>query len=80
MNIKEILDKHKKWLLGEDGSERADLCGANLRGADLRGAKKHRQHHLEHIHDFLSVAVPRKGSIYSLQKSPRLDCGTRNTC
>ena len=48
MNIKEILDKHKKWLLGEDGSERADLrdanlrganlCGANLCGADLRGA------------------------------------------
>ena len=38
MNIKEILDKHKKWLLGEDGSERADLCGANLCGADLCGA------------------------------------------
>ena len=38
MNIKEILDKHKKWLLGEDGSERADLCGADLRDANLRGA------------------------------------------
>ena len=35
MNIKEILDKHKKWLLGEDGSERANLRGANLRGANL---------------------------------------------
>ena len=43
MKIKEILEKHKKWLLGEGGGERAnlcdaDLCGANLRGADLRGA------------------------------------------
>ena len=38
MNIKEILDKHKKWLLGEGGGERADLCGADLRNADLRGA------------------------------------------
>ena len=38
MNIKEILDKNKKWLLGEDGGERADLCDANLRDADLRGA------------------------------------------
>ena len=38
MNIKEILDKHKKWLLGEDGSERADLCDADLCGANLRDA------------------------------------------
>ena len=38
MNIKEILDKHKKWLLGEGGGECANLCDADLRGADLRGA------------------------------------------
>ena len=38
MNIKEILDKHKKWLLGEDGGERAYLRGADLYGAYLRGA------------------------------------------
>ena len=36
--LREILDKHKKWLNGEDGGERADLCGANLCGADLWGA------------------------------------------
>ena len=35
MNIKEILNKHKKWLFGESGGERANLCGANLRNADL---------------------------------------------
>ena len=36
--LREILGKHKKWLLGEDGGERADLSGADLRGADLREA------------------------------------------
>ena len=38
MKIKEILEKHKKWLLGEGGGERANLCGADLRNADLCGA------------------------------------------
>lgn len=53
MDIELILEKHAKWARGEDGGERADLCGANLRcanlsdadlrsadlcGADLRGA------------------------------------------
>ena len=36
--LKEVLDKHKKWLFDEDGGIRADLCGANLCGADLRSA------------------------------------------
>ena len=46
--LKEILERHRKWLNDEDGGERADLrganlyganlCGADLRGADLRGA------------------------------------------
>ena len=35
MNIKEILAKHQKWLNGEAGGERADLCDADLRDADL---------------------------------------------
>ena len=33
--LKEILERHRKWLNNEDGGERADLCGANLYGADL---------------------------------------------
>lgn len=33
--IKDILEKHKKWLNAEDGGERADLRGANLCDADL---------------------------------------------
>ena len=36
--IKEILNKHKKWLNREDGGERANLSGSNLCGADLRDA------------------------------------------
>ena len=46
--LNEILEKHKKWLNGEDGGERADLFNAdlsdaalfyaNLSDADLRGA------------------------------------------
>ena len=38
MKIKEILEKHKKWLLGEGGGERANLRNADLRNADLRDA------------------------------------------
>ena len=43
MDIELILEKHAKWARGEDGGERADLCGAdlcnaNLRDADLSGA------------------------------------------
>ena len=50
--LKEILNKHFKWLIGEDGERAnlrnadlsnfdlygANLCGANLYGANLRGA------------------------------------------
>ena len=33
-----ILDKHKKWLDGDAGGERANLSGANLSRADLSEA------------------------------------------
>ena len=38
MDIKLILEKHAKWIRGEDGGERANLYDADLRGADLCGA------------------------------------------
>lgn len=38
MDIKLILEKHAKWARGEDGGERADLHGANLRNANLHNA------------------------------------------
>jgi hypothetical protein len=36
--LKEILEKHKKWAFNEDAGVRADLSGADLRRADLSGA------------------------------------------
>lgn len=36
--LSEVLKKHKLWLEGENGGERADLRGADLRCADLRHA------------------------------------------
>lgn len=36
--LKDILAKHKKWLKGEKGGERADLVWVDLQCADLRGA------------------------------------------
>ena len=36
--LAEILSKHKKWIMNEDGGERADLSNANLWNADLSNA------------------------------------------
>ena len=36
--LKDILEKHLKWLRGEDGGERANLSWADLSWADLSGA------------------------------------------
>lgn len=33
--LSEILERHRKWLAGEAGGQRADLCAADLCGADL---------------------------------------------
>ena len=33
-----IIQRHAKWLAGEEGGERANLQGANLQDADLQGA------------------------------------------
>ena len=33
----EIMKKHKKWTLGEEGGECADLSGVDLSGVDLSG-------------------------------------------
>ena len=36
--LSDILASHKKWLMDEEGSQRADLQGADLKGADLQRA------------------------------------------
>ena len=35
--LKEILNKHLKWLRGKDGGSRANLSGVNLSGVNLSG-------------------------------------------
>ena len=37
VNIKDVLEKHKKWLNNEEGGVRADLRSVDLHGADLTG-------------------------------------------
>ena len=39
--IEKILENHKKWLSGEEGFERTNLCDADLRFANLWGASLH---------------------------------------
>ena len=36
--LQEIIKSHGRWLRNEEGGERADLSGADLRSADLSGA------------------------------------------
>jgi hypothetical protein len=36
--LKNVLDLHRKWVMGEEGGSRADLRSADLGGADLRSA------------------------------------------
>ena len=38
LSLKEVIERHRKWLMGEDGGERAILAGANLEGVNLSGA------------------------------------------
>ena len=38
VKLREVVEKHRKWLWGKPGGERADLSGADLRSADLRSA------------------------------------------
>ena len=37
-NLKEIIEKHQKWIVGASDGKIANLRGANLYGANLRGA------------------------------------------
>lgn len=77
--LKEILERHRKWLNDEDGGERAnlrganlrgvnlcgaDLRGANLRGADLRGADLRGAKNIP----FIPLVCPEKGSFTAFKK------------
>ena len=67
--LKEILDKHFKWLWNEVGGERADLSGANLYGANLSGANLSGANlELELLNKFVPICCPEYGSFTAWKK------------
>ena len=83
IKLKEILEKHNKWVHDEEGGERAnlrnaDLCGANLRNADLRGANLRnadlcganlRDIKYNEYTAFFALQCPEKGAFIGYKKS-----------
>ena len=78
-NLKEILEKHQKWIVGASDGKRANLYGANLReanlyganlrGADLRGADlRGAEIELELINKFYPICCPEVGSFIAWKK------------
>ena len=57
--LKDILDKHLRWLRGEDCGERANLSGANLSGADYIEKAKNL---------FYPIACPESGAFIGWKK------------
>lgn len=77
--LKEILDKHLKWLRNKPGGERADLSGADLSGADLYGANLYGANlscanlygakiELELVNKCFPIACPETGSFIGWKK------------
>lgn len=65
LELKEILDKHLKWLRGEEGGERADLRGEDLRDANLCDAKIA----TELLDYFFPICCPEYGSFVAWKKA-----------
>lgn len=66
--IKEILEKHRKWLTDEEGGECADLSGANLRGANLSGADLSEVIYNENT-AFFALCCPEEGAFIGFKKA-----------
>ena len=63
--LKDILDKHLKWIRGEDGGERSNLYGANLSEANLYGAN-----YIEKAKNlFYPIACPESGAFIGWKKA-----------
>ena len=83
-NLKNILEKHHKWIVGAEDGKRvnlreadlrgADFYGADLRGADLRGANLCRADlrgakiELELLNKFYPICCPEVGSFIAWKK------------
>ena len=62
--LKEIVDKHKKWLRNEEGGTRANLYRADLSRADLSRAKIE----LELLNKFYPIVCPEAGAFIAWKK------------
>ena len=60
VNIKEILEKHMKWLKDEKDGERANLSGANLSGAKIE---------IGLLDKFFPLACPEYGAFVAWKKA-----------
>lgn len=73
LELKEILEKHNKWLNNEDGGEKANLRGADLRWANLRWADL-REANLKVVPTynegtcFYALQCPEEGSFIGFKK------------
>ena len=67
--LKDILNKHLKWLKREEGGERANLSGAYLSGADLSWANLSRAKiKLDLLNKFYPIACPETGAFTAWKK------------
>lgn len=68
--LKDVLDKHLKWLRDEDGGERASLYGAKLYGANLFGANLFGANYIEKAKNlFYPIACPGTGAFIGWKKA-----------
>lgn len=68
--LKEILDKHAKWLLSVDEGKCADLSGADLPGANLYGTDlSGTKIEIDFINKIFPLACPEYGSFIAWKKS-----------
>ena len=66
--LREILEKHKMWLNGEEGGEKANLSGADLRGANLYRANL-REANLSGTYGIPAICCPEEGSFIGFKKA-----------
>ena len=75
--LKNILDKHGKWLIKENGGERADLSSADLRYANLSSANLSSANlsyaDLSYA-DLMIFQFQRHQAFYSLDDNLRIGC------
>lgn len=77
--LKDVLDKHLKWMRDEDGGERANLSRADLSRANLSWANLSGARYIEKAKNlFYPIACPESGSFIGWKKA-RIK-GSRGEC